>query len=210
MIKAIVCDDHPIFREGLKKIVGQSRDITIADEVSDGETLLQKAEAQRYDLVILDISLPGVNGIDVLKDLRRAGHEMPVLILSMHPEEQYAVRALRAGASGYVAKASVPEELLAAIRKVASGRKYVSPSLAEQLAAELDGSAERPSHEKLSDREFQIMRMIAAGRKVKEIAAELHLSPATVGTYRARILSKLSLQSNAELIHYTIENKLFE
>ena len=210
MIKAIVCDDHPIFREGLKKIIGQSRDITIADEVNDGTALMEKAEAHRYDLVILDISLPGVNGLDVLKDLRRAGHEMPVLILSMHPEEQYAVRALRAGASGYVAKASVPEELLAAIRKVAAGRKYVSPSLAEQLASELDGSADKPPHEKLSDREFQIMRLIASGRKVKEIAADLHLSPATVGTYRARILSKLGLQSNAELIHYTIENKLLE
>ena len=126
----------------------------------------------------------------------------------MHPEEQYAVRALRAGASGYVAKASVPEELLAAIRKVAAGRKYVSPSLAEQLASELDGSSEKPPHERLSDREFQIMRMIASGRKVKEIAADLCLSPATIGTYRARILSKLNLQSNAELIHYTIENKL--
>jgi DNA-binding NarL/FixJ family response regulator len=210
MIKAIVCDDHPIFREGLKKIVSQTRDIAIADEVSDGTTLMEKTKAHRYDVVILDISLPGASGLDVLKDLRSAGYEMPVLILSMHPEEQYAVRALRAGASGYVAKASVPEELITAIRKVAAGRKYVSSSLADQLASELEGPADRSSHEKLSDREFQIMCMIASGRRVKEIAADLRLSPATVGTYRARILSKLSLQSNAELIRYTIENKLLE
>ena len=210
MIKVIVCDDHPIFREGLKKIVSQFRDITIADEVSDGTSLMEKAKTNRYDLIILDISLPGASGLDVLKDLRRAGHKMPVLILSMHPEEQYAVRALRAGASGYVAKASVPEELITAIRKVAAGRKYVSPSLGEQLACDLDGSADKPPHEKLSDREFQIMRMIASGRRVKEIAADLCLSPATVGTYRARILSKLSLQGNAELIRYAMENKLLE
>ena len=209
MIKAIVCDDHPIFREGLKKIIGQSRDITVTEEVSDGVTLMEKLHGRRFDVIILDISLPGANGLDILKDLRTSGQATPVLILSMHPEEQYAVRALRAGASGYVAKASVPEELLAAIRKVAGGRKYVSPSLAEQLASELDGSSEKSPHERLSDREFQIMRMIASGRKVKEIAADLCLSPATIGTYRARILSKLNLQSNAELIHYTIENKLF-
>ncbi len=210
MIKAIVCDDHPIFREGLKKIVSQSGDITIADEVSDGTTLMEKAKAHRYDVIILDISLPGASGLDVLKDLRSADHKMPVLVLSMHPEEQYAMRALRAGASGYVAKASVPEELITAIRKVAAGRKYISPSLAEQLASELDGLADKLPHEKLSDREFQIMRMIVSGRRVKEIAADLNLSPATVGTYRARILAKLGLQSNAELIHYTIENKLLE
>ena len=210
MIKVIVCDDHPIFREGLKKIVSQFRDITIADEVSDGTSLMEKAKTNRYDVIILDISLPEASGLDVLKDLRRAGHQVPVLILSMHPEEQYAVRALRAGASGYVAKASVPEELLTAIRKVAAGGKYVSPTLAEQLASELDGSTDKPLHEKLSDREFQVMRMIASGRRMKEIAADLCLSPATVGTYRARILSKLSLQGNAELIHYTMENKLLE
>jgi DNA-binding NarL/FixJ family response regulator len=210
VIKVIVCDDHPIFREGLKKIVSQFRDITIADEVSDGTSLMEKAKTNRYDVIILDISLPEASGLDVLKDLRRAGHQVPVLILSMHPEEQYAVRALRAGASGYVAKASVPEELLTAIRKVAAGGKYVSPTLAEQLASELDGSTDKPLHEKLSDREFQVMRMIASGRRMKEIAADLCLSPATVGTYRARILSKLSLQGNAELIHYTMENKLLE
>jgi two-component system, NarL family, invasion response regulator UvrY len=210
VIKAIVCEDHPIFREGLKKIVSQSGDITIADEVSDGTTLMERAKAHRYDVAILDISLPGASGLDLLKDLRRAGHQMPVLILSMHPEEQYALRALRAGASGYVAKASVPEELITAIRKVAAGRRYVSPGLAEQLAAELDGLADKPPHERLSDREFQIMRMISSGKRMKEIAGDLNLSPATVGTYRARILSKLNLQSNAELIHYTIENKLLE
>jgi DNA-binding NarL/FixJ family response regulator len=208
VIKAIVCDDHPIFREGLKKIIDQSRDIKVTEEVSDGVALMEKLEAHHYDLVILDISLPGANGIDVLKDLRRAGHEMPVLILSMHPEEQYAARALRAGASGYVAKASVPDELLTAIRKVATGRKYVSPSLAEQLASELDGSSEKPPHERLSDREFQIMCMIGSGRKVKEIAADLRLSPATVSTYRARILAKLGLQSIAELVIYILRNKL--
>jgi DNA-binding NarL/FixJ family response regulator len=210
VIKAIVCDDHPIFREGLKKIVSQSLDLTIADEVSDGTKLMEKTKDHHYDVVILDISLPGASGLDVLKDLRRAGNKMPVLILSMHPEEQYAVRALRAGASGYVAKASVPEELLTAIRKVAAGGKYISPSLAEQLASELDGTVDKPPHEKLSDREFQVMRMIVSGRRVKEIAADLRLSPATVGTYRARILAKLGLQSNAELIHYTTENKLLE
>ncbi len=208
MIKVIVCDDHPIFREGVKRIIGQCRDIAVTDEVGDGAALKEKLKECDCDVIVLDITLAGDDGLDILKDLREARCTTPVLILSMHPEGQYAERTLRAGAQGYVEKESMPEELLDAIRRVTRGRKYVSPALAEQLASELGGFSQKPLHESLSDREFQILRMIASGRRVKAIAADLSLSPSTVDTYRARILSKLKLADNTGLVRYTIETKL--
>ncbi len=210
MIRLIICDDHPIFREGLKKIVSQSRDIVVEDEASDGRELMEKLKSRQCDVISLDISFPGANGLDLLKTLQSAYPRLAVLILSMHPEEQYAVRALKAGAAGYVAKGSVPSEMLIAIRKVAAGGKYVSPTVAEQLVLDLDGKRERPLHEELSEREYQVLHMLASGRSVKEIANELFLSPPTIGTYRARILVKLHLKNTVELIHYAITHRLLD
>jgi len=208
VIRIIVCDDHPIFREGVKKILKQSSDLVVEDEAASGPELVEKLGAKRFDLALLDISLPGANGIDLLKSIQASHPRLPVLMLSMYPEEQYAVRALRAGAAGYVTKGSVPTELVAAIRKVAAGGKYVSPSLAELLAEEMEGKRQSPAHEKLSDREYQILCMLGAGKGIKEIAHELFISPPTVGTYRARILAKLGLRTTAELIGYAIKQNL--
>jgi two-component system invasion response regulator UvrY len=208
VIRIIICDDHPIFREGVKKILKQSSDLVVEEEAASGPELVEKLAAKRFDLALLDISLPGANGVDLLKSIQADHPRLPVLMLSMYPEEQYAVRALRAGAAGYVTKGSVPTELVAAIRKVAAGGKYVSPSLAELLAEEMEGKRQSPAHEKLSDREYQILCMLGAGKGIKEIAHELYISPPTVGTYRARILAKLGLRTTAELIGYAIKQNL--
>lgn len=210
MIKVIIADDHPIFREGLKKIIAKSNDIVVADEASSGEELLKKVKKDNFDVIILDISMPGISGIEVLKDLQDAKQRRAILILSMHPEEQYAVRALKAGAAGYLTKGSVPDEIIKAIKKVFLGGKYVSPSLAERLAYEVSGDTQQPPHEDLSDREYQVMIMLASGKSTKDIAGELCLSLPTISTYRSRILQKLNLKSNAELIYYAIKNNLVE
>jgi two-component system invasion response regulator UvrY len=210
MIRVIVCDDHPILREGLKKIISQSKDIVVVDEAADGRELLKKLGKTGCDVVSLDLSFPEESGLDLLKNVLSVRPEVAVLILSMHPEDQYAVRALKSGASGYVVKGSAPSELLGAIRKVASGSKYVSPTLAEQLVEELEGKRERPPHEDLSEREYEVLRLIASGKSVKEIASALYISPPTIGTYRARILAKLKLKNTAEMIHYAISNKLVD
>lgn len=210
MIKIIIADDHPIFREGLKKIIEKSHDIEVADEAQDGRILLNKLKKNHYNAIVLDISMPGVSGLDVLKELKAMKSKVPVLILSMHPEEQYAVRALRAGAAGYLTKTGAPDEIAAAIRKVVRGGKYISASLAEKLAFSLDEKTKKEPHERLSDREFQVMRMICSGKALKEIANELFLSVPTISTYRARILEKTNLKNNAELIRYCIENGIFE
>jgi two-component system invasion response regulator UvrY len=210
MIRMIICDDHPIFREGVKKIIEQAKDIEVVDEASNGPELMEKLKKKACDVVSLDISFPGSSGIDLLKSLLDAFPKLAILMLSMHPEDQYAVRAIKAGAAGYVVKGSVPSELITAIRKAAAGGKYVSPSLAEQLVLELGGRRERAPHEELSEREDQVLRLLAAGKSVKEIAAELFLSPPTIGTYRSRILTKLSLKNTAELIHYAISHNLLE
>ncbi len=208
MIQTIVCDDHPIFREGLKKIVGQSTDIRVEAEASEGRELLEQLERRRFDVIILDITLPGSSGLELLRELKRTAAP-PVLILSMHPEEQYASRAIAAGAGGYLSKSSVPEELLTAIRQVAQGKRYVSRALAEHLADQLaDGDLRQPAHARLSQREFEVLRLLAAGRKTKEIAEELYVSSPTVATHRARILEKLHLASTAELVRYAVENHL--
>jgi two-component system invasion response regulator UvrY len=208
MIKTIIADDHTIVREGLKQILNETNDVSVSGEAKNGGELLEELRRQKFDVVVLDISMPGINGLDALKQIKIINPDLPVLVLSMHPEEQYAIRVLKAGAAGYLTKESASEELLNAIRKIASGRKYVSPSLAEKLAVELDVDRERPLHETLSDREYQVLCMIASGKTVKEVAGELSLSVKTVSTYRSRILDKMHMANNAQLTYYAIENDL--
>ena len=208
MIRMIIVDDHPIFREGLKKIISESHDIVIEDEVSTGMELLSRIKKNSYDIIILDISLPDMSGLEILGILQNEKKRPPVLIISMHPEEQYAVRALKTGASGYLTKGSIPDELLTAIRRVSAGRKYISSALAEKLAADLNKNDEQPAHDKLSDREYQVMIMLASGKTTGEVARQLLLSLPTISTYRSRILHKINLKNNAELIHYAIKHNL--
>jgi len=208
VIRILVADDHLVVRKGLKQIVADTSDIIVTDEADSGREVLNKALKGKYDLVLLDIAMPDMNGLDILKQLKTQSPELPVLILSIYPEEQYAIRALKSGASGYLTKGSASEELVAAIRKVALGGKYVSSSLAEKLAAYLDASAEKPLHQTLSNREYQVLCMIASGMTKKEIAAKLSLSPGTVATYRFRLLQKMQMNNIAELIRYAVENRL--
>ena len=210
MIKILIADDHAIVREGLKQIIRETSDMVVADEASTAQEVLEKVWKNDYDVVLLDISMPGRSGLDILKQLKSQRPELPILILTIHPEEQYAVRVLRAGASGYLTKESAPDELIKAIRKVSMGRKYVSSTLAEKLATEVDIVSEKPLHQALSDREYEVMCMIASGKTVKEIAEELCLSIKTISTYRSRILEKMKMKSNAELIHYAIQNRLVD
>jgi DNA-binding NarL/FixJ family response regulator len=210
MLRVLIADDHPLFRWGLKQIIAETSDLVLADEAADGREALLKARTGDYDLVLLDISMPFMNGLDVLSQLKSDRPTLPVLMLSMHPEEQYAVRAVRAGASGYLTKESAPEELVAAIRKVSKGGKYVSASLAQALASMLNEDDTRLPHETLANREYQVMRSIASGKSVSEIAQELSLSVKTVSTYRTRILEKMRMTNNAELIRYAIKNELVD
>ncbi|MEE9120417.1 MAG: response regulator transcription factor [Syntrophobacteria bacterium] len=210
MIEILIADDHAIVREGLKQIVADTSDMIVIDEASDGHEVLALLSKNNYDVVVLDMAMPGLTGLDVLKQIKRETPKLPVLILSVHPEEQYAVRALKAGASGYLTKESAPDELITAIRKVSMGGKYITSFLAEKLAFELEVDTEKPPHKTLSDREFQVMCMIAKGRTIKNIAEELFLSPKTVSTYRSRILEKMKMKSNEELTHYAINNHLID
>ena len=210
MIKILIADDHAIVREGLKRIVAETADMVVADEATNGHEVLEKVRNNEYNVVILDISMPGRGGVDILKQLKGQKPHLPILILSMHPEEQYAVRVLKAGAAGYLTKESAPDELITAIKRVSRGRKYVSPSLAEKLAFDLERDTERPYHETLSDREYQVLCMIASGKRVQEIAEELCLSVKTVSTYRSRILEKMKMKNNAELMRYAIKHGLVD
>ncbi len=210
MLRILIADDHPVFRQGLRQILNEASDMVVTDEVSDGLEVLGRVRAGCCDVILLDISLPGRNGIDILKQLKKERPRLPVLILTMHPEEQYAIRALKAGASGYLTKESTPDELITAIRKVSAGGKYVSSSLAETLAYELGRMDEKAPHETLSDREYQIMLLIASGKTVTEIAESLSLSIKTVSTYRSRILEKMRMKNNAELTYYAIKNQLVD
>jgi two-component system invasion response regulator UvrY len=210
MIKILIADDHAIVREGLKQIVTNMHDLVVADEAGTGHEVLDKVIKNDYDVIVLDIMMPGVNGLDVLKQIKGLKPELPILILSMYPEEQFAIRFMRAGAAGYMTKESASEELIEAIRMVSSGKKYITKTLAERLAFELETGQDKPSHERLSDREYQVMRMIASGKKVKQIAAELFLSEYTVRTYRSRILEKMRMKTDAELTQYAIKNNLMD
>lgn len=208
MIRILVADDHAVVREGLKRILSGVADIVVAGEACDGHQALEQARQGDYDLLLLDIAMPRMNGLDVLKQLKAEGSRLPILMLSMYPEEQYAIRTLKAGAAGYLTKESAPEELIAAVRKVSKGGKYVTVSLAEKLTAYLSPASEKPAHELLSDREYQVFLMLASGKTVSEIANELSLSVKTISTNRARILSKMGMTSNAELMHYAMKNGL--
>jgi len=210
MIRVLIADDHAIVRVGLKQILSETLDLVVTGEACDGLEVLEKVRTNPYDVVVLDVSMPGLNGIDVLKELKYEKAELPVLILSMHSEEQYAIRLLKAGAAGYLTKDRAPEELVAAIHRVALGRKYVTASLAEKLADSLDEDMAKQPHETLSDREYQVLCQITLGKSMKEIGDELHLSIKTISTYRSRILEKMRMKSNAELIHYVIKNKLLD
>jgi DNA-binding NarL/FixJ family response regulator len=210
MIRVLIADDHTIVRKGIVQILNDTDDMAPVDEAENGREVLRKTSEGSFDVVLLDISMPGMNGLDVLKQLKISSPGINVLILSMYPEEQYAIRLLKAGAAGYVSKDRAPEELIKAIRKVSKGRKYVSPSLAERLAWNLATDSDRPLYEILSDREFQIICEIASGKTVGEIAEKLSLSPKTVSTYRTRVLRKTGMKNNAELMRYAILNNLVE
>jgi len=210
MTRILIADDHTIFREGLKRILSESPDIVVADEAQNGSEALRKVLNNDFDLVLLDISMPGISGLDVLKQIKNEKPKLPVLILSVYPEEQYAVRVLRAGAAGYLTKESALDELISAIRRIAQGRKYITSSLAERLATEVESDTDKPPHETLSDREYQVLLLIASGKAVKQIAEDLHLSEKTVSTYRSRILEKMRMKTSAELTHYTIKHHLLD
>ena len=207
MFKILIGDDHAIIRKGLRQILQEEINKCEIDEAADGVDVIQKINERSYDILILDISMPKRNGIDLLNQLKIEKPELPILILSIHPEEQYAIRVLKAGASGFINKASAPEELVRAIQKITAGGKYISPVVAEQLASNFL-SPEQAPHEQLSDREYQVMMMIASGNTIKEIAEELSLSIKTISTYRARLLEKMDLDNNAKLTKYVLQHNL--
>jgi two-component system invasion response regulator UvrY len=209
-MKVLIADDHAVVRRGLRQILEAEPDLEVAGEATSGAEVMEALRMQRYDVAVLDITMPGRGGLDVLHDIRQNFPELRVLILSMHPEERYALRVLKAGAAGYLTKESAADELITALRKVAAGGRYVSPTLAERLADEIGIGIDQPLHELLSDREHQILCMIASGMTVSGIASELHLGTNTVSTYRARLLGKLKLANNAEITHYAIRNRLVD
>src|SRR6478736_778726 len=202
-MKVLIADDHAIVRKGLGQLLLDEYPASLITEVTNSQEVFEKTAKETWDLILLDISMPGRNGIDTLKQLRSIGVKTPILILSMHPEDQYAVRVLKAGASGYINKESAPEELLLAVQRVLSGRKYITAEIAEKLAQSLGDEKKQP-HELLSDRELHVLQRIAAGKTVSEIAEELSLSVNTISTYRTRILDKLSLKNSAELTRFAI------
>jgi DNA-binding NarL/FixJ family response regulator len=206
-MRALIADDHEIIRRGLKQILTDDLGINRIDEANSGEQVLPLIRKNSYNVVILDISMPGKSGIDVLREIKFEFPDLPVLVLSIHPEDQYALRVMKNGASGYLNKASAPEELVTAIRKIASGSKYITSAIADQLLQEGVENNDNP-HDKLSNREYQVMLHIASGKTVTETAEVLNLSVKTVSTYRTRILEKLHLENNARIIHYALSRNL--
>jgi two-component system invasion response regulator UvrY len=210
MIRVLIADDHAILRRGLIEILTREFKDAFCGEAENAQQTLAQIESHGWDLVILDVTMPGRSGFDVLVDLKRVRPKLPVLVLSMHPEDQYAKRVLRAGASGYMSKDSAPDELIKAVRKVLAGGRYVSPALAEVLALDLGRGADQPLHERLSDRELEVLRLMGSGKTISQIAEVLHLSVTTVSTYRARILEKMSMTTTAELMNYAIRNQIVD
>lgn len=210
MIRVLIADDHAILRRGLMEILVRKLKDSVFGEAKDAQEVLARTQSDEWDLLILDISMPGRSGLDVLRDVRALRPKLPVLILSMHPEDQYGKRVLRAGASGFMNKESAPEELIKAVQKVLAGGRYVSPALAEKLALDLNDEVQRDVHETLSHREFEVLRMIALGKTIGQIAEELHLSVSTVSTYRARILEKMEMKTTAELMQYALRNRVVD
>lgn len=210
MIKIAIVDDHSIVRSGLVKILREEPDMEVVLEADGYNQLIEKLKKNRPDIALLDISMPGKNGLEILKELRQYYPEIKSLMLSMHPEDRFSVRAIKAGASGYLTKESLADDLVNAIRKVYNGGKFITETVAEMLADTFETEGNKAAHERLSDREFQILCMITSGKRVKEIAAELFLSPATVATYRTRILDKMQMKSNVELTNYVLRHNLIE
>jgi two-component system invasion response regulator UvrY len=210
MIRLLIIDDHSVVRQGIRQILAVTPDIVVGAEAINAGDGLSKARAENWDAIILDLTMPGTHGMDLLKQLRREQEDVPILVLSMHAEDQFALRAIRAGASGYLTKSSAPDDLVTAIRTVVGGRHYVSAWLADRLAREVTGDPSKAAHEQLSDREYQVMMRIASGKSIKEIADEMNISPKTVGTYRGRLAQKMSLSTDAELTAYVFRNHLLE
>lgn len=208
MIRVFIVDDHSIFREGVKQVLEETPDVRVEGEAASGRQALSKVGTERWDVLLMDLSMPEGGGLETLRQLRTMRPDLPVLILSMYPETQYALRVLRAGAAGYLNKEAAPDELVAAIRRVAGGRKYVKPEVAELLVSQLGPNPSGQLHEQLSEREFQVLRLIASGKTVSEIGDELALSVKTISTYRARILDKMGMATSAELTRYALENQL--
>ncbi len=207
-IKVLVADDHAIVRRGIKTILTETQDLCVVDEASSGNEVIEKAKTMDLDVVLMDFDMPEKNGLDTLVELKAIYPKLSVIILSIFPEDHYGTRFLKAGASGYLEKAGAPEQLVEAVRKVAGGKTYVSPGLTEKLVTDLNKETEKPPHELLTDREFQVFVMVASGKKLKAIADELNLSINTVSTYRSRLLEKMDMQINADLIHYAIKQGL--
>jgi two-component system, NarL family, invasion response regulator UvrY len=210
MIRILIADDHAIVRAGLKQFIADQLDMEVAGEAATGAETIALVRTQEFDIVLLDISMPDKNGIDTLKSIKHIKPELPVLILSAHAEEQYAVNLLRAGASGYINKETASTQLVGAVRTAVQGRKYVSPTLAQVLAEGISGNGDEPLHGSLSQREFQIFCKLAGGQAVSQIADELHLSVKTVSTYRTRVLEKMGMKSNADLTYYAVKNGLID
>jgi len=210
MTRVLIADDHSILRGGLKELLLRHLEDVVCGEAENAQQVLYQVQRQPWDVLILDITMPGRSGLGILSDLMLLQPKLPVLVLSAHPEDQYAKRALKAGARGYVKKESAPEELIQAVRKLLAGGRFVSATLAEQFARDLDEGGDRPSHERLSAREFEILVMVGSGKTVSQIAEELHLSATTVSTYRARLLEKMNMASTAELMRYAFRNHLVD
>jgi DNA-binding NarL/FixJ family response regulator len=208
MLRVLIADDHTVVRRGLKQILLEGFPLAEVEEVADAEELIKKIIQSTWDLVISDLSMPGRSGLEALQQIKQIQPKLPVLILSIHPEEQYAIRVLRAGASGYLSKDMAPDELVIAVQKVLMGKKYITDTIAEKLASVLDQDASKAPHEILSDREFSVLKLLASGKSVSEIADSMFLSVTTVSTYRTRIMSKMNMKNNADLTLYAIENKL--
>jgi two-component system, NarL family, invasion response regulator UvrY len=209
-INVLIADDHAIVRSGLKQILEETPDIVVAGEAANGREVLEKLHALQWDVLVLDITMPGRSGLDILKDIKQINPGLPVLILSMHAEEQFATRMIKAGASGYLNKESAPDELVKAIRKVYSGGRYVSAAQSERMVAEIAGDTGKLPHELLSDREYEILCLFASGKTATQVAHQLSISVKTVSTYRARILEKMRMSNNAELTHYAIKSGLVD
>ena len=207
-MRILIADDHAIVRKGLRQLLLEEYPSAVIEEVSDAEGLVNKALIDKWDIVICDLSMPGRSGLDALRQIKQSSPSLPVLIMSMHPEDQYALRVLKSGASGYLSKDSIHDELMNAIRTALLGKKYITPSIAEKLAEAIDAESEKPVHELLSDREFDVFKLLASGKSVSEIASQLSLSITTVSTYRSRILEKMNIRSNAEMTRYALEKKL--
>ncbi|HVS01271.1 MAG TPA: response regulator transcription factor [Thermoanaerobaculia bacterium] len=208
MIRALIADDHPILRRGLAQVLSEAPDVEVTGEAGDADEVIQSMQRDEWDVVVLDLAMPGARGLELLRRLRREHRDVPVVVLSIHPAEQYAMQCLKIGAAAYLNKRNAPEELVEAVRAAAAGRRYLAPEMAERLLEEADDADDTLAHEKLSRREYQVMSLIASGKTVGEIARILDLSVKTVSTYRARLLAKMNLRTNAEITRYAFEHHL--